>query len=469
MLRRLAAPGLRRISESDGGGIRRKLIEDAFTLVVKRRIMVIQRKLLGDGFTLLVLFLATGAFQPLIVDPSDPRAGSDGSPLLRAVWFVVYGVVVFRLIRQYRPIFMLLRVNRCLLLLLLLVMFSLLWSQDPGLTLRKGIALLATTLIGVDFAIHYSVRDQLRMLYIVLGSVVVLGIGVQLFFPALIPTVNLDSEAWHGVSGHKNDWARMLVLATIALLSRSRRSLRDFLLIGILTLAAFGLVVLAHSIGALVILIVLLVLFKTFGILRWRPKILATACLASALIVLPMSYLLFQNFDKVTATLGRDASLTGRVDIWQLALGSIARNPIHGYGYSAFWEADSQAATRIREELNWAAPHAHNGYIDMTLELGLAGLFLFLASFVIAARRAVDCLQCGAEREAMWPLAYLSFFFLYQFTEGSLVTGNTIYWILYVAVCLSVTKVAVTNRLAFESNNEFVAPMPNYTLGQEPS
>jgi O-antigen ligase len=170
-----------------------------------------------------------------------------------------------------------------------------------------------------------------------------------------------------------------------------------------------------------------------------------------------MSYLLFQNFDKATALLGRDASLTGRVDLWQLALSSIAKNPIHGYGYSTFWEADSQMAMRIREEMHWAAPHAHNGYIDLTLGLGLAGLLLYAASYLIAARRAIDCFRRGVEREAVWPLVYLSFMFLYQLTEGSLVTGNTIFWILYVAACCLVTDLTASDQPVLAIDGEFVA------------
>ena len=376
---------------------------------------------------------------------------------MQMLWFVVYVVVVLRLIPQYRQTILLIRANKCLLLLVLLAICSIMWSEDPSLTLRRGVALLATTLIGIDFVVRYSVRDQLRLLYVVLGLVVLLGIVSQLFFPSLIPSADFNSKAWHGVFGFKNDWARIVVLATIAVVSRSRRSVRAFLLIAFVILVAFGLIALAHSVGALVFLVAMLLLSKTFGALRWRPKILAIACLASALIVLPMSYLLFQNFNKATALLGRDATLTGRVGIWQLALSSIAKNPIHGYGYSAFWEADSQAAIRIREELNWAVPHAHDGYIDLTLGLGLAGLLLFTTSYLIAARRAIDCLRRSVEREAMWPLVYLSFMFLYQLTEGSLVTGNTIFWILYVAACCSVTDLTGTDQPVLTLDSEFIA------------
>src|ERR1700735_3125125 len=133
--------------------------------------MRIQRKFLDDGFSLLVLFLATGAFQSSIVDLSDPRLGTEGSVFLQIVWLVVDGVVVFRLLSQYRHVLMLARANKCLLLLVLLAISSVMWSNDPGVTLRRGIALLATTLVGIDFAVRYLMPNQLLLLYIVLVSI----------------------------------------------------------------------------------------------------------------------------------------------------------------------------------------------------------------------------------------------------------------------------------------------------------
>jgi exopolysaccharide production protein ExoQ len=431
--------------------------------------MTIQRKLIDDAFSLVILFLGTEAFQSLIVDPGDPSARNGGSTLLRILWFVVYGVVALRLISQHRQVMMLVRANWCLALLVLLTILSTIWSRDPGFTLRHSIALLGTTLVGIDLAIRYSIRGQLHLLYIVCGFVVLSGIVVQLLFPGLIPTADFDSTAWHGISGAKNGWAQLVVLGAIAVFSRSRRSLRDFSIIACLTLVAFALVGLARSAGALVILIALLILFKLFGALRWRPGILVRVCLASALIVLPLSYLAFQNFDKVTGLLGRDSTLTGRAQIWPLALSDIAKNPIHGYGYSAFWEPDSQPATRIREEIKWDAPGAHNGYIDLALGLGLPGLLLFVASLFISARRAVDYCRRSVEREAMWPLAYLSFFFLYECIESTIVVGNLIYWILYVAVCCSVTKATAADQLALEIDGEFFAPVQMIPLGHERS
>jgi O-antigen ligase len=286
-----------------------------------------------------------------------------------------------------------------------------------------------------------------------LGFVVSLGGIVGFFYPSLIPSGDFKSDAWHGLLGYKNEWAGIVVLAASAVLCLSRRTIRGSILIAALTLIAFGLVAATQSMGGIVVLFAILLFSKSVAALRWRWQSLVTAALAGAVIVLPASLLIARNFDEVTAFAGRDPSLTGRTDLWRLSLASIERSPILGYGYSAFWDVDSPAAIKIRDEVNWDAPHSHNGFIDLTLGLGLAGLFLLASSFLVATRRAVEYFWRGAGQEAIWPLVFLSFFFLHQLTEGTVVTGNSIFWILYVAVCCSVTNVPVGGNAALESRD----------------
>src|SRR4029077_7976394 len=132
------------------------------------------RKFWGDAFILAVLFLATGAFQSLVLDNSNPQAGADGSPLMKVLWAAVYSVVALRVISQYQRIMQVVRANKLLLSLVLFAILSTVWSEDPALTLRRGVAVLATTALGIDFAVRYPIREQLRLLGVVLGLTVLL-------------------------------------------------------------------------------------------------------------------------------------------------------------------------------------------------------------------------------------------------------------------------------------------------------
>src|SRR5438105_4412748 len=114
--------------------------------------MRIPRKLMNEAFTFGVLFLATGAFVPLLLDVSNPATLTQGSPGLQLAWSFVYVLVALRILPNYRQIGLFVRSNKFLAILLALAILSTGWSGDPGLTFRRSIATLATTLFGIDFA-----------------------------------------------------------------------------------------------------------------------------------------------------------------------------------------------------------------------------------------------------------------------------------------------------------------------------
>src|SRR4029077_5209380 len=122
-------------------------------------------------------------------------------------------------------------------------------------------------------------------------------------------------------------------------------------------------------------------------------------------------------------------------------------------------------AVRINEMVGWDTPHSHNGYIDLTLSLGLLGLSLYLAGCLVAMRRAVGFLRADGARESMWPLAYMSFTLLNQLSESSIFASNTILWVLYVAAACSVTRVAtadVNSAMPFALGSDAIAPDPDF-------
>jgi exopolysaccharide production protein ExoQ len=402
--------------------------------------MKISYRVLGNAFTLVVLFLSTGAFLSLVVG-TGIQATSEGSPLTQAMWAVVFLIVALIAISMRRQIAPLVRANKCLCLFVLFTIVSAVWSQDRFGTLRQGLALLGTTLFGVEIAVRYTIRQQVRLACIVLGSVIVLSIATQIFFPGLIPQeVGSDPSVWQGAFGQKNTLGRIVVLGAAAFLCRPRRSRRDTVILIGLMLVAGAVVVAAHSASSLVELVAIVLISRALAGLRWRPSRLMIAVSLSLVIALPAVYLALNNVDRVTAVLGRDATLTGRTDLWRFVARSIASRPILGYGYGVFWQFSSEGAARIRGAIGWDAPSAHDGYMDLLLDVGVIGLLLYVVAFVVAARRAVILYRSGPPNNMMWPLLVLTEILLCQITEASIVSPHSTYWILYVAVAFSVSK-----------------------------
>src|SRR5216684_6815549 len=422
--------------------------------------MRISLKFLGVGFTIMVLFLGTGAFISLLMDSSNPDQVTDGSLVTQFGWSLIYIVVLVRAVPLRREILQVLKANKLLIVLVFFAIFSAVWSEDAGLTIRRGLAVLATTLFGLDFAVRYSIREQVRLFGIALGLAVAISVVVEIFFHGLVPTVDTSyPDAWNGAFVQKNDFARVVVLAGILVLMRTR----NFMVATGTVVASVGLILLCHSRTALVVFVAMLVLLRVFR-LRHRGSRALIAGIAGVLIVSALLSVVV-DMDSMAGLLGRDATLTGRTNIWAMALESVAEKPLLGYGYSAFWNVAPEA-DRISNILHWKVPHAHNGFIDLTLQLGVAGLALFLVVYLIAARRAIAFANSDPGQEAIWPLAYLAFVVLYQVTESTIFVGNTILWMVYVSSICSITK-ALPADSTVSDHEPVLEPVPSFAGGKE--
>jgi exopolysaccharide production protein ExoQ len=405
--------------------------------------MKLSRNLIEDSFTVAVLFLGSGAFLTLIVNPktSTPESGGAGNPVMELLWLAVYVIVAKRATRRYREILEVLSANKLLVSLVLLAILSSFWSEAPTLTLRRALALLASTIFAVDLSIRYSIREQLRLVSIALALGVVLSVVAEIFFPGLIPPVDTTYPgAWNGIFDQKNVFAKIVVLAAIVFVIQIGRGLRDVIVTIGAVVFSVALIVASQARTALVVLVVMLLSLPAFRIDRERWKAMIPVAIFAALAgacILPLT----ADMTSLATLLGRDATLTGRTLIWEQSLSSIARQPFCGYGYSAFWGVSTDAI-RIDSFLGLEIPHAHNGYLELTLELGLVGLTLFLVTYVVAVWRAARYMNLDAGREETWPLAYFSLILLYQITESTIVVGNSIFWMLFVSTVCSVTELA---------------------------
>jgi O-antigen ligase len=189
----------------------------------------------------------------------------------------------------------------------------------------------------------------------------------------------------------------------------------------------------------LVALIALVPLFRLWRMNYSRsiPFFIGLTLLGSGGILL-----LLDGAEVILGAFGRDMTLTGRTELWELSLEKIMEQPLLGYGYTGFWRRMAGDSAEILLELGWEVPHSHNGLVDLTLDLGLVGLLLFLAGYFITGWRAVRWIRFNNNAVDIWPLAYLAFLFLANLTESSLLRQNSL-WVLYVAAALTIAQRAV--------------------------
>jgi O-antigen ligase len=147
-------------------------------------------------------------------------------------------------------------------------------------------------------------------------------------------------------------------------------------------------------------------------------------------------------YPRIAPILGRDATLSGRTAIWHQVLDCIALRPWLGYGYGAFWRGMRGPSLQISAAVHFMVVHAHNGFLEIALELGVAGLALFLIGWVRAWMQLWPAWQRGEMDRVAWPLAVLILIVLYDIDENTLLIYNGLFWILYVAASASASRIA---------------------------
>jgi O-antigen ligase len=146
---------------------------------------------------------------------------------------------------------------------------------------------------------------------------------------------------------------------------------------------------------------------------KHRPALLkwGIPCLLLAYVVLGLGLGLDEM---LISRLGRDATYTGRTTIWA-AVRSVYIDPLLGAGYDSFWLGDRLYHIWVTAGY---VNQAHNGYLEVYLNLGLIGVFLLvgllISSYVRICRRLTQPQNFGSLALAMWTLALF-----YNMTEAS--------------------------------------------------
>jgi len=130
----------------------------------------------------------------------------------------------------------------------------------------------------------------------------------------------------------------------------------------------------------------------------------------------------------VAGFLGRDPTLHGRTGIWDAVL-SLQTNPLLGVGYQSFWMGER--LVQVGRLLKVAfLNEAHNGYIEIYLNLGAVGVALWLGVFVSTFRKITRGLLTDFDLSRL----RLGFFFAilaFNYTEAAFKGVHLVWTVLY--------------------------------------
>lgn len=411
-------------------------------------------------FTFLVLLLSTYAVFPLLLAKNgvfiDPLRGNI---ILQVLWLGIYIITFILILLRLRKVIRIAFKDKPLWTLVGLAFVSTIWSDVPWVTLRCSMALLGTTVFGIYLASRYSWQEILKLLVLTLGLIAILSLGFALLWPQYGIQHDHFGIAWRGVYIHKNLLGNFMVLAALASFLFASSYRKGRLLGSLIFVLSVVLLLLSKSKTALIILIILLFLFLIIQILRGRYMRSVPARILLIFSVGSLAVCSVYNLDIIFNILGRDTTLTGRTFLWQTAWGMLHKHPWLGYGYNAFWFGKDGPSNLIWQSLGWRPDNAHNGYLDLWLQLGFLGMVFFAISFITNLFRAINLVRRENGWAEMFPLLFLTFMMIHNITESTILFRNQIFWILYVLLSVKLRSgyekdVCNTDWLGKGKNNE---------------
>ncbi len=375
----------------------------------------------------------------------------EGSPIDRVVLTALLCVGLLILIRRQFNWSSAIKKNVWVVLFVGYMFYSILWSDMPYVSLKRSIRELAAVIMVFLVATEPEPRDALqsifrRTIYVLIPYSYIL----IHYFPKYGREYGRWSgvQAWIGVASQKNGLALLCLFSAFFLVwivirrwqgrdipvVRYQTPVEVFLLFLTIYLFTGPNHTFAYSVTSTVALAVGLLSFFVFLWMKKRGVFIGsnTLMLIVSLVILYGSITPFVGRLAVydaSSTLGREETLSGRSDIWAYLVPYAMEKPILGHGFGGFWTDARREAT---------SSHAHNGYLDIILNLGFAGHILFSMVLLSCSRRVQKLMTQDFDWGA-FGICFLVMAIVHNIAESSIVgfTGLLSAVILVLAISLT--------------------------------
>lgn len=379
-------------------------------------------------FILLFQF-STALVALLTIDPNDLDSQSI---LARYLWYPGYIMVLFLAVRHFGSVLRMAVFNPLIILAVLWCGLSYVWSIAPDITLRRSIALLVTTLFGLVLAARYDWNQLVQRLAFVFLVTALISLFLALAVPSLGRMQDVYVGAWRGAWLEKNSFGTRMAMGLALMLSAFAMQPKRWWMWVPGGMLCFLLIIMCQSKAALLAGLVAIFGFFVIRLFRRFPLLRIPVMYGLILSVAVGAFLIIVMPDEMFALIGKDRTLTGRTDIWNLLIEAMRQKPWVGYGYGTFWQDQLGPSYWIRFDLEWGVPTAHNGWMETWLSVGLVGVAIMGLLYLLTLLLALDRLYRGGV-ENYWVILSTVLFFMISMTESQVLQQNDLSWVMFVA------------------------------------
>lgn len=337
---------------------------------------------------------------------------------------------------------------------------SVFWSVRPEATAVRSSALVLTVLVAA-FAVHNLGR---RGFIALAGRAILIVLVINVLVVFFLPQIGIagfpTEGAWRGLFTQKNVLGRIALIGFLIGLFRGcsptrRERMESLMLLSLSavivtgTRSATAVIVLTLAVGLLALLLILRHARLRTGVATFVVCIVALLAISTTLL----------SFDEMAAAIGRSTTLSGRLPLWGEVLHIGGKTPWFGNGYGAFWSPGHEEVVLLWNRLGWMPVQAHNGYLEIFLQLGAVGLTLVLV--MLAGLGWSSFIRFMRSGDGTWLFTFILAVTIavLSMTEAVLLVQNNIFTILFVALLPGVGVVAEKRLLLQEETLEDPLPV----------
>ena len=384
----------------------------------------------SKGLWVPVMWLLIAASRPVSMwmgatsSSDSPDRYLEGSPIDRAVLGMLVAAGIAILFRRRRAVSALLRANAPILCFFFYCALSILWSEYPEVAFKRsirGLGDLAMVLVLLTEAHRWV---AVRRLFAWTGFILLpLSVLLIRYYPDWGRQYNREWDwMYTGVSMQKNELGVICAIVGLASLwrlledyrtPRSKQRTRHMVAHGALLATVAWLLWMANSVTATSCCVIGASLMLTLSLWKVarRPMLVHSLILSTMLI--PFAVLFLNMHSDVLGAMGRNTTLTGRTEVWS-RVQQLVTNPVFGTGYESFWLGKRLA---IMTETDSALNQAHNGYLEIFLNLGWVGIGLLAILILTGYRNAIGLFRLDPGKGRLM-LAFFVITVSYNFTEA---------------------------------------------------
>jgi O-antigen ligase len=384
-------------------------------------------------------------FQSVLAN--DPLASVGGSLVIAssensvAIASVFIGLTLLAMLWKMKTVVVSCKQDTVFLSMLVLALASVLWSQFPKLSMIYSVIFVVDTVFGFYLYRRFGPEQILKLLRMIGWCCFAFSIVLAVFAPKYgVDNTGATQGGWRGMYPGKNPCAEMTVFLLSAAFFSPAVGILSRLLRFAYVASGVLIVLMTRSITGALLLSSLLAYVLGFAVLKRfhrRDKIFVFIAGAAAVVTVVAVGSLY--FREITYLLGKDPTLTGRAGIWEAVMTSIMKHPLLGYGYMAFWHGLQGESSTVSLANHWIVPHAHNGLLEVWLELGGVGLLLIVYSLIRACKDICICFLRKTPLYVGWYACIIFLMVIYAIDEPAFLRFGLI-WTLYVVACVGLAS-----------------------------